>query len=126
MDDAPHRTWSDASKGSIFPSLAFLPWSILKLAVRPGMAEEKRDVNRSILSICEACLALPGAKNCVKGCANACSQVLRDKAVLKPTTGTRSCNCKQKLVTRQLGPGMFQQFSKQVSKDHVKKMKNFN
>lgn len=34
----------------------------------------------------------------------------RDKAVLRPAPGTRRCKCRQKLVTRQLGPGMFQQF----------------
>jgi DnaJ family protein B protein 11 len=36
-------------------------------------------------------------------------RVVRDKHVLKPAPGTRQCNCKQKLVTRQIGPGMFQQ-----------------
>uniref|UniRef100_A0A7S3VIA0 J domain-containing protein n=1 Tax=Dunaliella tertiolecta TaxID=3047 RepID=A0A7S3VIA0_DUNTE len=41
-------------------------------------------------------------------------KVMRDKVVLKPGSGTRNCRCKQKLVTRQLGPGMFQQYSKQV------------
>lgn len=38
-------------------------------------------------------------------------QTVRDKPVLKPAAGTRSCKCKQKLITRQIGPGMFQQFT---------------
>ncbi|GFH09308.1 J domain-containing protein [Haematococcus lacustris] len=40
-------------------------------------------------------------------------KVTRDKAVVKPASGTRECKCKQKLVTKQLGPGMFQQYHKQ-------------
>ncbi len=43
-----------------------------------------------------------------------CVQVVRDKAVVKPAPGTRKCKCKNKLVTRQLGPGMFQQYHQQV------------
>ena len=31
----------------------------------------------------------------------------------KPAPGKRKCNCKNKVVTRQLGPGMFQQFTQQ-------------
>lgn len=38
---------------------------------------------------------------------------VRDKSVYKPAAGTRKCKCKQKLVTRQLGPGMFQQYTQQ-------------
>jgi DnaJ family protein B protein 11 len=38
-------------------------------------------------------------------------RTLRDKAVFRPAPGTRQCRCKQKLVTRQLGPGMFQQYT---------------
>lgn len=41
------------------------------------------------------------------------SQVTRDKNVIKPAKGKRQCNCKQKMVTKQLGPGMFQQFQTQ-------------
>lgn len=41
-------------------------------------------------------------------------KVTRDKAVIKPAPGTRQCKCKMKLVTKQLGPGMFQQFQQQV------------
>ena len=38
-------------------------------------------------------------------------KVTRDKDVLKPAKGTRKCNCRQKMVTRQVGPGMFQQYA---------------
>lgn len=38
-------------------------------------------------------------------------KVLRDKDVLKPAKGKRKCNCRQKMVTRQVGPGMFQQYA---------------
>merc|ERR1712100_163955 len=38
-------------------------------------------------------------------------KVIRDKDVLKPAKGTRKCNCRQKMVTRQVGPGMFQQYA---------------
>ena len=38
-------------------------------------------------------------------------RVVRDKDVLKPAPGKRQCNCRQRLVTRQLGQGMFQQFT---------------
>ena len=41
-------------------------------------------------------------------------QVVRDKNVVKPAKGTRQCNCRNKMVTRQLGPGMFQQYTTQV------------
>jgi len=39
-------------------------------------------------------------------------KITRDKNVLKPARGKRDCNCKQKLVTKSIGPGMFQQFTK--------------
>jgi len=42
---------------------------------------------------------------------------VRDKPVPKPAAGTRQCKCKQKLVTRQLGPGMFQQFTQNVCEE---------
>ena len=48
----------------------------------------------------------------IKGC-NCALQVTRDKPVAKPAPGKRKCNCKNKVVTRQLGPGMFQQFTQQ-------------
>jgi len=35
----------------------------------------------------------------------------REKAVFVETSGFRQCNCQQKMVTRQLGPGMFQQYT---------------
>lgn len=38
----------------------------------------------------------------------------RDKAVFVPASGKRRCKCRQKLMTRQLGPGMIQQFTQQV------------
>ena len=40
--------------------------------------------------------------------------MVRDKNVVKPARGTRQCNCKNKMVTRQLGPGMFQQYQTQA------------
>ena len=40
--------------------------------------------------------------------------MVRDKAVIKPAPGKRKCKCKSKLVTRQMGPGMFQQYTQQV------------
>jgi hypothetical protein len=42
------------------------------------------------------------------------AKVVRDKNVVKPAKGTRQCNCRNKMVTRQLGPGMFQQYTTQV------------
>lgn len=44
-------------------------------------------------------------------------RVTRDKSVIRPAPGTRKCNCKQKLVTRQVGPGMFQQYTQHVCDD---------
>jgi len=38
-------------------------------------------------------------------------RVERDKAAVRPAPGTRQCRCRQRLVTRQLGPGMFQQYT---------------
>lgn len=38
----------------------------------------------------------------------------RDKAIFVPAPGKRRCKCRQKLMTRQLGPGMIQQFTQQV------------
>lgn len=35
-------------------------------------------------------------------------ELLRVKPVYKPTKGTRKCNCRQEMITRQLGPGRFQ------------------
>ena len=40
-------------------------------------------------------------------------QITRDKNVIKPAKGKRQCNCKNKVVTRQIGPGMFQQYTTQ-------------
>eukprot|EP00271_Cylindrocystis_brebissonii_P013142 TRINITY_DN32752_c0_g1_i1.p1 TRINITY_DN32752_c0_g1~~TRINITY_DN32752_c0_g1_i1.p1 ORF type:complete len:351 (+),score=66.29 TRINITY_DN32752_c0_g1_i1:317-1369(+) len=41
----------------------------------------------------------------------------RDKNILKPAPGKRKCNCKNKMVTKQIGPGMYQQFTQQVCED---------
>ena len=41
-------------------------------------------------------------------------KVVRDKNVLKPASGQRECNCRNKVVTHQLGPGMFQQYTQKV------------
>ncbi|CAG0880095.1 unnamed protein product [Darwinula stevensoni] len=35
-------------------------------------------------------------------------EVVRNKPVIKPARGTRKCNCRPEMVTRQLGPGRFQ------------------
>ena len=40
-------------------------------------------------------------------------RVARDKSVIKPAKGKRKCNCKQRMVTKQIGPGMFQQYAKE-------------
>ena len=49
-------------------------------------------------------------------------QVTRDRNVIKPAKGKRQCNCKMKMVTKQIGPGMFQQFQTQECEqcDNVK------
>lgn len=44
-------------------------------------------------------------------------KLIRDKNVVKPAPGTRKCNCKQKVVTQQIGPGMYQQYTTQVCED---------
>lgn len=43
--------------------------------------------------------------------------VWREKNVLRPAPGKRKCNCKNKMVTKQIGPGMYQQFAQQVCQD---------
>ncbi|KAG1680159.1 hypothetical protein FOA52_000272 [Chlamydomonas sp. UWO 241] len=40
-------------------------------------------------------------------------RITRVKSVIKPAPGTRDCKCRMKLVTKQLGPGMYQQFQQQ-------------
>lgn len=42
-------------------------------------------------------------------------QITRNKPVLKPASGTRKCNCRQEMVTRNLGPGRFQMMQQTVS-----------
>ena len=39
---------------------------------------------------------------------------MRDKNVVKPAPGTRRCKCRNKVVTQQIGVGMYQQYTQQV------------
>nr|SVE70484.1 EOG090X07WF [Daphnia similis]SVE71108.1 EOG090X07WF [Daphnia similis]SVE71739.1 EOG090X07WF [Daphnia similis]SVE72367.1 EOG090X07WF [Daphnia similis] len=41
-------------------------------------------------------------------------EITHNKPVLKPAKGTRKCNCRQEMVTRQLGPGRFQMMQQAV------------
>lgn len=41
-------------------------------------------------------------------------EITRNKPVHKPASGTRKCNCRQEMVTRNLGPGRFQMIQQQV------------
>jgi DnaJ homolog subfamily B member 11 len=41
-------------------------------------------------------------------------EITRNKPVMKPATGTRKCNCRQEMVTRNLGPGRFQMMQQTV------------
>lgn len=41
-------------------------------------------------------------------------EIMRNKPVLKPASGTRKCNCRQEMVTRNLGPGRFQMMQQTV------------
>lgn len=41
-------------------------------------------------------------------------ELIRKKPVYKPGQGTRKCNCRQEMVTRQLGPGRFQMLQQAV------------
>jgi len=41
-------------------------------------------------------------------------EVVRSKGSYKPGKGTRKCNCRQEMVTRQLGPGRFQMMQQSV------------
>ena len=43
--------------------------------------------------------------------------MVREKGVYKPTKGTRKCNCKTRMGTRQIAPGMYQQFPTQTCED---------
>ena len=40
-------------------------------------------------------------------------RVTRDKNVVKPAKGTRKCKCRARMKTKQIGPGMFQQYQVQ-------------
>ncbi|VVC32994.1 DnaJ domain,Chaperone DnaJ, C-terminal,DnaJ domain, conserved site,HSP40/DnaJ peptide-binding [Cinara cedri] len=41
-------------------------------------------------------------------------QITRNKPVIKPASGTRQCNCRQEMITKQLGPGRFQMMQQNV------------
>jgi len=41
-------------------------------------------------------------------------EIVRNKPVLKPAAGTRKCNCRQEMVTRNLGPSRFQMIQQTV------------
>ena len=41
-------------------------------------------------------------------------ELTHNKPVMKPAKGTRKCNCRQEMVTKQLGPGRFQMMQQQV------------
>ncbi|KAL1124313.1 hypothetical protein AAG570_002081, partial [Ranatra chinensis] len=41
-------------------------------------------------------------------------EITRKKPVMKPASGTRKCNCRQEMQTRQLGPGRFQMIQQTV------------
>ncbi|KAF5745906.1 DnaJ subfamily B member 11 [Tripterygium wilfordii] len=44
-------------------------------------------------------------------------KVWREKNVIKPAPGKRRCNCRNEVHHRQIGPGMFQQFTEQVCEE---------
>ena len=44
-------------------------------------------------------------------------QVIRYKPVAKPAKGTRKCNCRTEMVTKQMGPGRFSMTQQQVCDD---------
>jgi len=44
-------------------------------------------------------------------------EFVRNKPVARPASGTRKCNCRQEMVTRQMGPGRFQMTQQQVCDD---------
>ncbi|XP_014249700.1 dnaJ homolog shv [Cimex lectularius] len=41
-------------------------------------------------------------------------EITRKKPVMKPASGTRKCNCRQEMQTRQLGPGRYQMMQQTV------------
>lgn len=41
-------------------------------------------------------------------------EITRNKPVMKPAKGSRKCNCRQEMTTRQLGPGRFQMLQQTV------------
>ena len=44
-------------------------------------------------------------------------EVIRNKPVIKPASGTRKCNCRMEMRTVQMGPGRFQMSQEQVCDD---------
>jgi DnaJ homolog subfamily B member 11 len=54
-------------------------------------------------------------------------KVGRDKGVHKPAKGKRKCRCMQRMVTRQVAPGMFQQYAKEECEecDNIKIVRGF-
>lgn len=55
-----------------------------------------------------------GYKNKINLANNFFLQITRNKPVIKPASGTRKCNCRQEMVTRNLGPGRFQMMQQTV------------
>ncbi|ENN76197.1 dnaJ homolog shv-like [Dendroctonus ponderosae] len=41
-------------------------------------------------------------------------EITRNKPVIKPSHGTRQCNCRQEMITKSLGPGRFQMMQQTV------------
>lgn len=52
----------------------------------------------------------------------------RDKGVVRSARGYRKCNCKKRMMTRQIGPGMFQQYAKEECEEciNVNIVRSFN
>ncbi|RWS07579.1 hypothetical protein B4U79_05194, partial [Dinothrombium tinctorium] len=44
-------------------------------------------------------------------------ELVRSKNAFRPTSGTRKCNCRAEMVTRQLGPGRYQMMQQNVCDD---------
>lgn len=44
-------------------------------------------------------------------------EIIRQKAIAKPASGVRKCNCRMEMRTTQVGPGRFQMSQEQVCDD---------
>ena len=44
-------------------------------------------------------------------------EIVRNKPIAKPASGTRKCNCRMEMRTIQVGPGRFQMSQEQVCDD---------